>query len=73
MNLYDCQVTFKIVGLSMGEYTLPTGVELHMELCEVTNEPIILAPFIFTLFPTKVCPPEPVSTLDALKKKKDKI
>ncbi|XP_043272049.1 uncharacterized protein [Venturia canescens] len=56
----DTEAHFKISGLSMGKYTLPTGVDVRMPICEVQDEPIILGPFFSVLgFSEEHCPPEP--------------
>ncbi|CAD6244324.1 GSCOCG00013345001-RA-CDS [Cotesia congregata] len=42
----DAQVHFEILGASMGEYVIETGIEIQMSLCEMKDEPVILNPIL---------------------------
>ncbi|CAD6232566.1 GSCOCG00006953001-RA-CDS [Cotesia congregata] len=54
----DAQFHFKILGASMGEYVIQTGLEIQMSLCEMKDEPVILAPVLQMFgFREDECPP----------------
>ncbi|KAG8035596.1 hypothetical protein G9C98_001024, partial [Cotesia typhae] len=35
---------FHVLGVSMGEYLIQTGIDFEMSLCDMFNEPVILGP-----------------------------
>ncbi|KAG8035597.1 hypothetical protein G9C98_001025, partial [Cotesia typhae] len=51
---------FQLLGASMGEYVIQTGLDLVIDLCEMINEPIILN-YILRVsgFSADDCPPSP--------------
>ncbi|XP_074107533.1 uncharacterized protein LOC141532860 [Cotesia typhae] len=40
----DVQLEFHVLGVSMGEYLIQTGIDFEMSLCDMFNEPVILGP-----------------------------
>ncbi|CAD6221164.1 GSCOCG00005065001-RA-CDS [Cotesia congregata] len=56
----ETQTHFQILGASMGEYVVQTGLEVQMKLCEILDEPIIMGPILHLLgFVETDCPPSP--------------
>ncbi|KAG8042008.1 hypothetical protein G9C98_007316 [Cotesia typhae] len=50
---------FALVGASMGEYVIDTGIDVTLNLCDMFNEPIMIGPFFAALgFDPDNCPPD---------------
>lgn len=50
-----------MLGDSMGEYVVPSGLDAEMTLCEMINEPIVLGNVLKVFgFNENECPPKPV-------------
>ncbi|XP_057337407.1 uncharacterized protein LOC130675633 [Microplitis mediator] len=50
---------FALVGASMGEYIVNTGIDVQMDLCDMLEEPIILGRFLRVFgFSEDNCPPK---------------
>ncbi|XP_011303577.1 uncharacterized protein [Fopius arisanus] len=49
----------EVIGMSMGEFVLPTGLFFDMDMCSLDDEPVLLGPFFDSLgFTSENCPPE---------------
>ncbi|KAH0561651.1 uncharacterized protein LOC123265603 [Cotesia glomerata] len=56
----ETQSYFQLLGASMGEYVIHTGLELQMSLCEMLDEPIIVGPILQIVgFDKPNCPSPP--------------
>ncbi|XP_057337658.1 uncharacterized protein LOC130675810 [Microplitis mediator] len=56
----EAQARLAIIGASMGEYVVSTGIDQTMELCDLIEEPIMAGPALKLLgFSEDHCPPEP--------------
>ncbi|KAH0546938.1 hypothetical protein KQX54_016274 [Cotesia glomerata] len=52
---------FHLLGASMGEYVIQTGLDFEMGFCGMFDEPVILAPNLKLFgFVATDCPPSPV-------------
>lgn len=50
-----------MLGLSMGEYVLPSGLEIEMKFCEMIDEALVMGPILKMLgVESDNCPPVPV-------------
>ncbi|CAD6232570.1 GSCOCG00006955001-RA-CDS [Cotesia congregata] len=49
-----------IIGASLGEYVVNTGIDVEMTLCDMMNEPVIMGPLLRVFgFSDDNCPPKP--------------
>ncbi|XP_044589747.1 uncharacterized protein LOC123268587 [Cotesia glomerata] len=56
----DVQAHFHLLGASMGEYVIQTGLDFEMGFCGMFDEPVILAPNLKLFgFVATDCPPSP--------------
>ncbi|CAG5092644.1 Protein of unknown function, partial [Cotesia congregata] len=56
----DVQVRFHLLGASMGEFVIETGIDVEMGLCEIFGEPVIMGPLLKLYgFVAADCPPSP--------------
>ncbi|XP_034946351.1 uncharacterized protein [Chelonus insularis] len=55
----EAELRIQIIGATMGEYKVPTGIDWKFSLCEGLNEPIIMRMMMSYLVPPiDDCPPE---------------
>ncbi|CAD6230917.1 GSCOCG00006883001-RA-CDS [Cotesia congregata] len=56
----ETQSSFELLGASLGEYVIHTGIEQQMGLCEMIDEPVIVGPLLQMVgFRKFDCPPPP--------------
>ncbi|KAH0553086.1 hypothetical protein KQX54_000084, partial [Cotesia glomerata] len=59
-QLIGIQARFHLLGASMGEYVIQTGLDFEMGFCGMFDEPVILAPNLKLFgFVATDCPPSP--------------
>ncbi|KAK0085979.1 hypothetical protein PV325_004095 [Microctonus aethiopoides] len=63
----NAQGSLNMLGLSMGEYVLPSGLDIEMKFCEMIDEALVMGPILKMLgIESDNCPPVPVRNSDYL-------
>ncbi|XP_057330803.1 uncharacterized protein LOC130671114 isoform X2 [Microplitis mediator] len=68
----ETEARFTILGASMGEYVVSTGIDQTVDLCDLIEDPILAGPFLSAIgFSEDHCPPEiQINTRNSAKGKK---